>query len=75
MITYRINTTEKDYEDFIIETNLTKAEIIDVIKPIVERERKGGEVYTNDELIDALCRAYLDATIVAIDTEPYIIKI
>ena len=54
----RINTTAFQEEDFHLLTTLTDKQIRKVIKPIVMRERKGGDVYDNDELVTALRREY-----------------
>ena len=63
---YNINTTASKEEDFLIETNLTSIQIRKVLTPIVEREREGGEFYSNDELIEALEIAYPNATIIVV---------
>lgn len=58
MKVFEINTTAWEEENFVLFTDLTGIQIIDVITPIVMRERKYGEEYTNDDLIDALMEAY-----------------
>ena len=54
----RINTTAFQEEDFHLLTTLTDKQIRKVIKPIIKRERKGGDAYDNDELVEALRREY-----------------
>ena len=63
---YNINTTASKEEDFLLQTNLTAMQIRKVLTPIVEREREGGEFYSNDELIEALEIAYPNATIILV---------
>jgi hypothetical protein len=54
----KINTTAYSEEDFLLLTDLTDEQIEEVITPIVQRERNGGEPYDNDELYKALSVAY-----------------
>ena len=63
---YNINTTASKEEDFLLQTNLTTMQIRKVLTPIVEREREGGEFYSNDELMEALEIAYPNATIILV---------
>lgn len=58
MKAFEINTTAWDEENFVVFTDLTEGQIVDVITPIVMAEREFGEEYTNDDLIDALMEAY-----------------
>ena len=58
MKAFEINTTAFDEENFVLFTDLTEGQIVDVITPIVMAEREFGEEYTNDDLIDALYEAY-----------------
>jgi hypothetical protein len=58
MKAFEINTTAWDEENFVLFTDLTESQIVDVITPIVMAERKFGDEYTNDDLIDALIEAY-----------------
>jgi len=37
---FQVNTTDGDEEDFLVLTSLTKEQITEVIKPIVEKERE-----------------------------------
>lgn len=58
MKAFEINTTAWDEENFVLFTDLTEGQIVDVITPIVVAEREHGKEYTNDDLIDALLEAY-----------------
>lgn len=58
MKAFEINTTAWNEENFILFTDLTEGQIVDVITPIVMAEREFGDEYTNDDLIDALIEAY-----------------
>lgn len=58
MKAFEINTTAFDEENFVMFTDLTEGQIVDVITPIVMAEREHGKEYTNDDLIDALMEAY-----------------
>ncbi len=58
MKAFEINTTAWEEENFVLFTDLTEGQIIDVITPIVMAEREHGNEYTNDDLIDALMDAY-----------------
>lgn len=58
MKAFEINTTAWDEENFVLFTDLTEGQIVDVITPIVMAEREHGKEYTNDDLIDALMDAY-----------------
>ena len=58
MRTFRINTTGYSEEDFFITSNLSKKEIIDVIKPIVMNERNNDIDYDNQDLYIALIKKY-----------------
>ena len=58
MKAFEINTTAWDEENFVLFTDLTDGQIVDVITPIVMAEREHGKEYTNDDLIDALMDAY-----------------
>ena len=55
---YRVNTTAYEEEDFFLQTDLTEQEIVDVVTPIVMRERDGYEDYDNELLLDALKKKY-----------------
>jgi hypothetical protein len=58
MKAFEINTTAWEEENFVLFTDLTEGQIVDVITPIVMAEREHGKEYTNDYLIDALMEAY-----------------
>jgi hypothetical protein len=49
-----INTTAFSEENLTIITDLTDEQILDVLTPIVEVERNGGDEYYNDDLVTAL---------------------
>ena len=61
---FLVNTTAYSEEDFILATDLTDQEIVEVINPIVNAERDGYETYTNDDLFLALKKRYPNAEIV-----------
>jgi len=56
----QINTTAFNEEDFLLLTDLTHEQIIEVIEPIVLLERSGVRDYNNDDLVEALNMAYPD---------------
>ena len=56
----QINTTAFNEEDFLLLTDLTHEQIIEVIEPIVLLERSGVRDYNNDDLVYALEMAYPD---------------
>ena len=58
MKAFEINTTAWDEENFVLFTDLTEGQIVDIITPIVMAEREHGKEYTNDDLIDSLMDAY-----------------
>ena len=60
---FKINTTAWDEEDFMLETDLTQQQVIDVIQPIVVAERLGVEEYDNEMLYNELVRTYPKANI------------
>lgn len=55
---YRVNTTAYEEEDFFLQTDLTEQDIVDIVTPIVMRERDGYEDYDNELLLDALKKKY-----------------
>ena len=61
---FLVNTTAYSEEDFILATDLTEQDIVEVINPIVNAERDGYETYTNDDLFLALKKRYPNAEIV-----------
>lgn len=54
----RVNTTAFEEEDFLLLTTLNDDQITEVITPIVEAERDGGEFYDNDGLVWSLKDKY-----------------
>lgn len=75
MKAFEINTTAWNEENFILFTDLTDSQITDVITPIVMRERKFGEEYTNDSLIDALMDTYPSNKVYSYQNNPKLISI
>jgi hypothetical protein len=75
MKAFEINTTAWDEENFVLFTDLTESQIVDVITPIVMAERKYGEYYTNDTLIDALLDAYPRSKVYAYQNNNKLISI
>lgn len=67
---YSINTTAYEEEDFLILTDLSEQDIVEVIYPIVNAERDGYETYTNDDLFLALKDRYPSESIQMI-VEPH----
>lgn len=59
----KINTTAFSEEDFLLMTDLTDAQIQEVIAPMVKKERKGKEFYTNEDYFWALKEAFPQSTI------------
>jgi hypothetical protein len=55
---FKVNTTGYSEEDFYLQTELEEQDIIEVITPIVNRERDGYEDYDNELLFDALKERY-----------------
>lgn len=55
-----INTTAFSEENFSLITNLTDAEITEVIAPLVKAERDEDGYYDNDELVNTLVNNYPD---------------
>lgn len=54
----RINTTAYSEEDFFLLTDLSEEEIVEIIEPIVQKERDGLEDYDNEILTSALESRY-----------------
>lgn len=75
MKAYEINTTAWDEENFVLFTDLTESQIVDVITPIVKAEREFGEEYTNDDLIDALLEYFPSNTLYVYQNNPKKISI
>ncbi len=75
MKAFEINTTAWEEENFILFTDLTEGQIVDIITPIVMAEREHGKEYTNDDLIDALMEAYPSNKVYAYQNNPKLISI
>lgn len=73
MKAFEINTTAYSEENFVIVTDLTEQQILDVICPIVIDERDNDVEYDNQEILDALEKAYPTNTIILV--EPTLISI
>jgi hypothetical protein len=70
-----INTTAWEEENFVLFTDLTEGQIVNVITPIVMAEREHGNEYTNDDLIDALIEAYPSSKVYVYQDSPKLISI
>ena len=55
---YKIITSRWDEEGFILATQLNDKQIRSVINPMVEEERQGDFVFTNEDYIERLRDAY-----------------
>ena len=64
MRAFEIKTTAWDEENFMIATDLTERQILDVLVPFVERKRDLNEDYTNEDLVDELEYVYRDNIII-----------
>lgn len=64
MRAFEIKTTAWDEENFMIATDLTERQIMDVLVPFIERKRDLNEDYTNEDLVDELEYVYRDNTII-----------
>lgn len=60
---FEISTTAWSVDNFMLVTNLTQEDIVEVIMPLVNAERDGYEEYTNESLVDALRKRYPSAVI------------
>lgn len=70
---FEINTTAWNEENFVIATDLTESQIVDVITPLVMRERAYGEEYSNADLVDELEYVYQDNIIIEIEPKKIVI--
>lgn len=70
---FEINTTAYNEENFVITTDLTEQQIIDVITPLVMREREFGEEYDNARLVDELEYVYQDNIIIEVEPKKIVI--
>lgn len=82
MKAFEINTTAWEEENFILFTDLTEKQIIDVIEPIKSAYWKlkmetgnYDDDYTNDDLIDALMKAYPNNKIYSHDIDIKLLSI
>lgn len=55
---FRVNTTPYEEEDFYLHTELDEEDIVEIITPIVNREREGSYEYDNEVLLDAIKKRY-----------------
>jgi hypothetical protein len=55
---YKIITSRWDEEGFILATQLNDKQIRSVINPMVEEEREGDFIFTNEDYIERLRDAY-----------------
>ncbi len=69
-----INTTAYHEENLTIITTLSDDEISEVLQPIIDKERDGGEddEYDNDVLVKALIVAYPKHTVVHSEENDYL---
>lgn len=70
---FEINTTAYNEENFVITTDLTEQQIVDVITPLVMREREFGEDYDNARLVDELEYVYQDNIIIEVEPKKIVI--
>lgn len=70
---FEINTTAWNEENFVIATDLTESQIVEVITPLVMRERAYGEEYSNADLVDELEYVYQDNIIIEIEPKKIVI--
>ena len=55
---FRIRTSAWEEESFILATQLSEKQIRSVIQPMVDEERDGEFVFTNDDYVQVLRDAY-----------------
>jgi hypothetical protein len=55
---FRIKTSAWEEESFILATQLTEKQIRSVIQPMVDEERDGDFVFSNDDYVQVLRDAY-----------------
>ena len=60
---FQINTTAYKEEDFFLLTDLKEEDIIEVIMPLVNKERDGYEEYDNDFLVYSLQKRFPKAVV------------
>ena len=55
---FKIKTSARDEESFILATQLSEKQIRSVIQPMVDEERDGDFVFSNDDYVQVLRDAY-----------------
>lgn len=55
---FKIKTSDWDEESFILATQLSEKQIRSVIQPMVDEERDGDFVFSNDDYVQVLRDAY-----------------
>jgi len=71
MYAYKINTTAYHEEDFLLITDLTRPEVEDVIRPIVDAERENDIEYTNEYIVNELKKTYPKSMVKAYFSEDF----
>lgn len=71
MYAYKINTTAYHEEDFLLITDLTRPQVEDVIRPIVDAERDNDIEYTNEYIVHELKKRYPKSMIKAYYSEDF----
>jgi hypothetical protein len=64
MRAFEIKTTAWSEENFMIATDLTERQIMDVLVPFITRKRDLDECYTNEDLVDELEYVYRNNIII-----------
>ena len=70
---FEISTTAYSEENFVIATDLTEEQIIEVITPLVMREREFDEEYDNARLVDELEYVYQNNIIIEVEPKKIVI--
>jgi hypothetical protein len=70
---FEISTTAFNEENFVIATDLTESQIVEVITPIVMREREFDEEYDNARLVDELEYVYQENIIIEVQPKKIVI--
>ena len=55
---FKIKTSAWADEDFILATQLSKKQIRSVIQPMIDEEREGDFIFSNDDYVQVLRDAY-----------------
>ena len=71
MYAYKINTTAYHEEDFLLITDLTRPQVEDVIRPIVDAERDNDIEYTNEYIVNELKKTYPKSMVKAYFSEDF----